>query len=366
MTLSRLHISNVRNLQAIKLDSLRRVNVFYGANGSGKTSVLEAIHLLGMARSFRGAGIRSLISHGEKDCTVYGLATSPSCKSSQALGVQKERSGGTQIKIAGQPVRSAAQLAEHLPIQVVNSSSFDLLNGSPAARRQFLNWGVFHVEHRFFGEWQRFQRCIKQRNVLLRRGKISEAELQVWTRDLAHSGRVLNEFRQEYIEQLIPRYQEIMCALIPDMAGGLELKYRQGWDKSLSYQQALENSLAADREKGFTHVGPQRADIRVLIDGYSAAETLSRGQQKLVVSGLKLAQGLLMTHNKNGACTFLVDDLPSELDQEHCRRVCEILSAMEAQVFITCIRESDLATIWPTESNLKMFHVEHGEIFSGG
>ena len=365
VTLSRLQINNVRNLQAVKLDSLQRVNVFYGPNGSGKTSVLEAIHILGMARSFRGTSIKSLISHDQESCTVYVLASSRLANIPQAIGVQRMRTGASRIRVAGKPVGSVAELVEHLPLQVINSSSFDLLTGPPSARRQFLNWGVFHVEHRFFKEWQRFQRCIKQRNMLLRRGKISASELPVWTRDLVASGFAINRFRQNYIKQLVPMFQGIMKALMPYLADGLELRYMQGWDKTLDYVQALENSLPSDFDQGYTHVGPQRADIKVLIEGRSAAETLSRGQQKLVVSGLKLAQGMVMADANRGACAYLVDDLPSELDGDHCRRVCGILSSMDAQVFITCVDKSDITPFWPSGDDLGMFHVEHGVISPG-
>ena len=362
MTLSRLHISNVRNLQDIKLENLSKINVFYGANGSGKTSVLEAIHILGMARSFRGSSIRSLITHERAECTVHGLAKVPLSGNTQTLGVQRVRTGTSQIKVAGNPVRSVAELVEHLPLQVINSDGFNLLTGSPAVRRQFLNWGVFHVEHRFFGEWQRFQRCIKQRNMVLRRGKIDESELLVWSRDLAASGEKINTYRRLYIEQLVPRFLTIMKALMPYLAGGLELRYRQGWDQTQAFEAALTNSLKVDQEQGYTHVGPQRADIKVLTSGHTASETLSRGQQKLVVCGLKLAQGMLLTQLGRGVCTYLVDDLPSELDKEHCQRVCEILSDMDAQVFITCVEKVDITALWPRAEELAMFHVEQGDI----
>lgn len=362
MALTRLHINNVRNLQSIKLEDLRSVNVFYGDNGSGKTSVLEAIHILGMARSFRGASIKSLISHKCDSCTVYGLASTSSLSgSSQALGVCRERSGASQIKVAGKAVRSVAQLVEHLPLQVINSDSFDLLTGPPNARRQFLNWGVFHVEQRFFGEWQRFQRCIKQRNVVLRRGKMS-SQLPIWTKDLAKSGETINSYRMDYVGQLVPRFQSIVNLLMPYMAQRLELRYRQGWDRAAVYAQALETSLPSDQEQGYTHVGPQRADLRVFIDGHLASDTLSRGQQKLVVTALKLAQGQLMAETNRGSCTYLVDDLPSELDSTHCKRVCEILSSMSAQVFVSCIELEDIESMWPDSEILGMFHVEQGVI----
>ena len=360
MELSKLQINDVRNLQQIKLQGLGRVNLFFGANGAGKTSILEAIHLLGMARSFRGKSVKPLIAHDKPQCTVYGAISSGSA-GSLSLGVQRSVTGDVQIKIAGKPVRSAAQLVEYLPLQTINADSFDLLTGAPRARRQYLDWGVFHVEHRFFNQWQKFQRCIKQRNSLLRRGKIPRSELDVWTRDLASSGDAINQYRREYFSNLVPQFSSIMDALAPELES-LELRYRQGWDKSLEYAGALDASMAADKEQGYTHVGPQRADIRVIIGGRPAAEVLSRGQQKLVVCALKLAQGQLMTALGRGVCTYLVDDLTAELDKAHSELVCKWLSSMGVQVFLTSIEQSDVCSVWPKEDNLQVFHVEHGSV----
>ena len=362
MSLTRLQINHVRNLKQIKLENLAQVNVFFGRNGSGKTSVLEAIHLLGMARSFRGSSVKSLITHGEASCVAFGQANSPSA-SGISLGVQRGMAGEAHIKVAGSPVKSVAQLVEHLPLQVITADSFDLLTGAPGARRRYLDWGVFHVEHRFLEQWQRFQRCIKQRNKLLRYGKIREQELAVWTRDLATSGAAIAEYRRVYFGQLIPRFMAIMSRLAPSLGDGLELRYQQGWDRQSTYEAALEGSMSSDIDQGYTHVGPQRADIKVLIDGRLAADTLSRGQQKLVVCGLKLAQGQLMSEQGNTACTYLVDDLPSELDLEHSRQVCELLASMKAQVFITCVEKGDIAAVWPkNNTDMAMFHVDHGAV----
>ncbi|QFU74160.1 DNA replication/repair protein RecF [Halioglobus maricola] len=357
-TLSRLHIHHVRNLQQVDLEGLRRVNVFYGRNGSGKTSILEAIHLLGMARSFRGS-IKSLISHGSTQTTVFGEIL----PGKLPLGIRRELTGEVKLKIGGEPVRTVAAMAEQLPLQVINADSFDLLTGAPAARRQYLDWGVFHVEHRFFDQWQRFQRGIKQRNMLLRRGKLPAEELAVWTRDVASCGEAITSYRKAYFKLLEPRFLAIMEKLSPSLTG-LELRFRQGWDKQISYELALENSEPSDREQGYTHVGPQRADIRVLIDGHVAADTLSRGQQKLVVCGLKLAQGQLLSEKGRGMCTYLVDDLPSELDEQHSTLICQQLADMKAQVFITCVHRRDLAGVWPEaeEEEFAMFHVEHGGV----
>lgn len=367
MDLSQLQINNVRNLGQVKLRNLGKVNVFYGPNGAGKTSLLEAIHLLGMARSFRGSSVKPLISHGSTHCAVFGSIKTAGVSGpggNLTLGVQRSATGEVQIKVAGAVVRTAAQLAEHLPLQTIDASSFDLLNGAPQARRQYLDWGVFHVEQRFFNQWQRFQRCIKQRNNLLRHGKMSDVELAVWTRDMAAAGIAISEYRQSYFEKLERQFYGILASLAPSLQG-LELRYRRGWDKTLGYEQALKASLVVDKERGYTHVGPQRADIRVTIDGRLAADVLSRGQQKLVVCALKLAQGQLMGAMGKGRCTYLLDDLRSELDEQHSKLVCSLLSTMGVQVFVTSIARDDIGSVWPSGDNIVMFHVEHGQVSPG-
>ncbi len=361
MSLQQINIHAIRNLGQVSLPELDRVNVLYGDNGSGKTSVLEAIHLLGMARSFRGTSARTLITHGATECVVYGVLGGEGLGRT-SLGVQRSLSGDLLLRINGEPVRTVAALVEQLPLQVINAASFELLTGSPSARRQYLNWGVFHVEHRFFPAWQRFQRCIKQRNSMLRRDKLADDELRGWTRELARAGTEINEYRQAYFAALAPLFREIMQRLLPDL-GELELRLRQGWDKRLDYAAALEATAAADRDKGFTQVGPQRADLRLMVDGRAAADTLSRGQQKLVVCGLKLAQGQLLQASADRRCTYLVDDLPSELDTAHARRVCEELEAMQTQVFISCVERQDVASVWPPSWAPMMFHVKHGSIY---
>lgn len=318
--------------------------------------------MLGMARSFRGNSVKSVISHDEESCTVFGALSPGSAGSARAaLGVQRNRVGEARIKIDGEVVRTVAELAERLPLQVINVDSFGLLTGSPSARRQFLDWGVFHVEQSFFQHWQRFQRSIKQRNNALRRDKLTDRELAAWTRDLAEAGESINTSRLAYFKALAPRFREIMARLAPSLES-LELHYRQGWDKQLSYSQALAQSETSDREQGYTHTGPQRADMRVTTAGHSAADTLSRGQQKLVVCGLKLAQGQLMSELGRGACTYLIDDLPAELDGYHSRLVCELLAGMDAQVFITCVDRQEIESAWPAGSALSVFHVEHGSV----
>lgn len=362
--LTRLDSYNIRNLETVRLAGLGCVSVFFGENGSGKTSLLEAIHMLGMARSFRTNSARSVIRHGESACTVYGeLSQGQAGDAVLGLGVERQRSGLATLKVSGQPVRTVSRLASEFPLLVINADSFQLLSGPPAGRRQFLDWGVFHVEHGFFAAWQRFQRCIKQRNALLRHDKINMDEMAVWSRDLAAHGEQLDACRRRYFERLVPAFQTIATAILPECPE-LALRYRRGWDQSVPYAEALAATEVADMERGYTHVGPQRADMVVSVDGHSAAETLSRGQQKLAVCALKLAQGrLLQDFERPMRCTYLIDDLPSELDRAHTRHVCRELENIGAQVFLTCIDKQAMMGMWPnTAAAPRLFHVEQGRV----
>jgi DNA replication and repair protein RecF len=361
MALTRLDISAVRNLDTVSLRGLASTNIVFGDNGSGKTSILESIYLLGMARTFRSGQIKSLISYDKDTCTVYGELSRADGLAPLSLGVSRERGGGLQARIASAAVRSTSELAESLPLQVINAESFNLLVGSPGYRRQFLDWGVFHVEHRFYTAWQRLQRALKQRNSLLRHGKISDRELLPWDNELGEVGELVDQHRQVYFDLLKPAFASLLARLSPALAG-LELHYRRGWDKKHSLQDVLVASAESDRARGFTHAGPQRADLRVMMNGHNAADVLSRGQQKLVVCGLKLAQGQLLADTQQAACVYLVDDLPAELDASHCRLVAEVLAELRTQVFVTCVEKQEIADVWPgvPGKEMAMFHVEHG------
>ncbi len=360
--LTRLDIYNVRNLEAVRLSGLGSPCVLFGENGSGKTSVLEAINMLSFARSFRASSARAVIRHGAECCTVYGEVSQPG-GAVRGVGVQREKSGLATLKVAGRPVRTVSSLVVEQPVLVINAESCQLLEGPPAGRRRFLDWGVFHVEQEFLAAWQRFQRCLKQRNALLRHDKLDEEQLAAWTRDLAGAGERLTACRRRYFEQLVPAFENVIGAVMPE-CGSPVLRFRQGWDGTLAYAEALARTASSDREQGYTHVGPQRAEIAVTVDGHSASDTLSRGQQKMVVCALKLAQGfVLRREGQPMMCTYLIDDLPSELDAEHTRRVCAALAELGGQVFITCIAREAMAGMWPAQAGPpQLFHVEQGQV----
>ena len=353
----------MRNIQSATLPDLSPINIFYGSNGAGKTSVLESIHLLSTARSFRSHKIKPLINSGMESCVSFGEVDVLGC-GYQPVGVQRFRSASTPavIKVAGKVVKSASALAENLPIQTLNSDSFKLLDGSPAVRRQFLDWGVFHVEHAFHPLWVNTQQCLKQRNSLLRHDRIDDSQLAVWTEEFVALATKLDGYRERYFEQLVPVFNDTLSKLVD--IDGLKLTYYRGWDK----ERALVDVVSANRnreiEQGFTVSGPHRCDLKLRYRTQNAADVLSRGQQKLVVCALRVAQGYLLSQETGRSCVYLVDDLPAELDKTHRAALCKLLEELQCQVFITCVDNRDLNDCWSKDASIKMFHVEQGSITS--
>lgn len=367
--IKRLVIKNIRNIKSVEIKDLSQVNVFFGSNGSGKTSVLEAIHILGLARTFKGAQIKPVINYESKDCLVFGEVRPKKTLDSRSIGVTRDRKGRFDARVSGRVVSRVSELAREVPLLVVSSDSFSILGGGPGSRRQFLDWGLFHVEHRFFAEWKRFQRALKQRNILLRHGNIDVAELRVWSSELAEAGERVTAFREGFSKKLSLAFASALEGLVGAEASfpAVELDYFRGWPdkkKDACLLRVLEEELQADVDRGFTRMGPHRSDLRVSVSGYSAAEVLSRGQQKLVVLALLLAQGAMLKQEKGVESIYLLDDLPSELDDVHLKRVCSYIERLNAQVFITAVDKDSVLSVWDSISEQKVFHVEHGMITS--
>ncbi|WP_422413023.1 MULTISPECIES: DNA replication/repair protein RecF [unclassified Endozoicomonas] len=365
MTIHKLMIKDVRNLASATFSPSPDINILYGLNGSGKTSILESIHLLGLARSFRSARLKPVIRHKKGKCTVFAQIQSNNDRLIP-VGVSRDmEEENFQIRVAGETLKSTSELARLLPLQIINPDTFKLLEGSPKQRRQFLDWGVFHVKHHeFLPLWKRTQKVLKQRNSLLRHGKITgssySSQLSVWDGELVKAAEAVDQLRQQYFDQLTPVFQDVLNQLTS--LGDIKISYYRGWDRERRLAEVLKENTVRDFQTGYTQSGPQRADIRVRLEGSNAVDILSRGQLKLVVCALKLAQGYLFSKMTRSQCVFLVDDLPSELDAPHRKAMCKILQNMQSQVFITCVEPGALVDCWEPEINLKVFHVKQGSV----
>ncbi len=354
-TIRRLDVLRVRNLSEIQIRPADRVNIIYGNNGSGKTSLLEAIYMLGLGRSFRSAKLEAVIDTKADDCVIFA-----ELDAGVSVGLNKSRKQGHVLKLLGERQKSWVDTARHLPMQIINSDSFSLLEGSPKIRRRFLDWGVFHVEHDFALAWRKANKCLTQRNLLLKQKRLDTSQLAAWDSEFSLLGTQIDEQRKAYIDKFLPILNDALPRLIeiPD----LRISYERGWDSNTSLAQALDSSLERDIRYGATQVGPHRADISIKIGRNAAADVLSRGQQKLLVSAMKIAQSQLLYKLTEEKGVYLIDDLPSELDSENRILICRLLEELGCQIFISCVDIKEIEKCWSTDVSTGKFHVEHGKI----
>lgn len=356
MPIQSLAVDRFRNLESTQLTLSPQLNLFTGENAAGKTSILEALYLLARGRSFRTRHLDKLARDGEKGFRIVVRLMHPS---GRVRTVGMEREGNRLIcRIDGQPAKRLSELAALFPVQWLGGNLHALIDDAPAYRRQVLDWGLFHVKPAYMDVWKRFQKLIKQRNAALRQ-KRPNREVQVWDTDLADAGEQLHGYRQAYLDQLIPELQALYPAF-PTLAHAVELNYRRGWRDDDTYADCLGDDLAKDRESGFTRSGPHRAELAFKYGGKPAREALSRGQQKVFIALLQVAQATLLHKQTHRSSLFLFDDLTAELDTANQQSVMSLLQSIDAQVFVTSIADT-LPEHWPMQ-DIRRFHVKHGKV----
>lgn len=352
------HFRNITS-QDIHFDP--HLTLISGSNGSGKTSILEAIYILSTGRSFRTRKLESLITRAEPSLDAFYISATIQANNNQHhIGVKKSRTESSLIKIDSELVRSASTLAELSPTQLIEPGNINLLSGSPQIRRKYIDWGVFHVEHDYIALWKSYINCLKQRNSLVRTARIDAVLLDVWDQKLATLGDALNAKRKGYVGQLNEAVAALAATLGLDTEIGL--RFLQGWDKSLPLYDALKKQREKDLAKRFTSIGPHRMELQILSDGTLAIDVLSRGQQKILTVALLLAQVQLMQEISGKKVTLLVDDLNAELDKENCARVFEQLLNLNTQLVCTSLDQGLMQQPLNNSISQKVFHVEHGKI----
>lgn len=352
MTIVSLGIRSFRNLATVDLEPTRGLNLIAGENAAGKTSLLEAIYYLGRGRSFRTHRHDRVLSADAERFQVVAQLLQETGKT-LPLGIERGKRGQS-LRFNSQDLSSTSELARILPLQLIHPNSHRLLEEGPKYRRQFLDWGVFHVEQRFFPAWQRFQRALRQRNVALRQ-YTSEIDV-AWEKELVDAAMIIDAARNSYLQDLQQHLPPYLAPISGEVS--VEINYQRGWEDNISLLQALEECREIDRKRGHTTRGPQRADIELRVDGVPAVERLSRGQQKLLVTALLLAQAGRLIEKTGKPCVVLIDDLAAELDSRHRRAVIDVLHNMHTQAFISVIDPEPFKTMLGPEDS--MFHVEHG------
>lgn len=354
MTLQSILVEDFRCVERAELELHPRFNLIAGENASGKTTLLEAIFILGRGRSFRTAQTESLVRTTASAFQLLGRI-SGSAGWNRPLGMRFGRAG-MQIRYSERPVRALSELATILPVQAIDPEVHRLIEGGPQERRRYLDWGVFHVEPNFIGHWRRYQRALRQRNAGLK-AEQPEALIRIWDGDLIEAGEEVARLRDRYLGTLVDHVSVVAERLL---GAPVHLALSRGWSADRSLADAIAVAWTRDRARGLTHNGPHRADLVVRFEGSLAKDRVSRGQQKLVAAALLLGQLHCDAALGSELAGLLLDDPAAELDEDHLKRLLAEVSGLPAQLVVTSLDPCNPAL--QALSDGHRFHVEHGVV----
>ncbi|MDZ4080325.1 DNA replication/repair protein RecF [Hydrocarboniphaga sp.] len=349
--IARFKGENLRLYSKLELTPHERLNLIVGSNAAGKTALLEGLYILGRARSFRATDLGELAGDEGRWWHLFAELVTGDAGWSDKLGAGWSPEG-QQLRLNGQRAKSS-ELARKLPIQLIDPVGHRLVEDGPGYRRSYLDWGVFHVEHHFFGAWQRYQRALKQRNQALRLG-LSDAGVSAWDSELAESGGLVTEARKRHVQALAQNFEPLVEELLQLPQARLE--FQPGWSEQRELLTVLKEQLLQHRRLGVTSQGPQRAELKLSLGSQKLRGRVSRGQQKLLVAALVLAQCQILTDAGLPPPVILVDDFGAELSAEYQSRLAAVLNRYPGQLFITAFERPNAFE----NGSMSMFHVEHG------
>ncbi len=352
MYIKQLHVKNVRILEEINISPSPGINLITGDNGAGKTSLLEAIYLLGRGKSFRHKESGPFIRTDCKHSIVVADLVKEDGKNTR-LGVERA-SASIRVRQDAQEVLKRSSLLRALPLQIIAPKSHELIEMGPESRRNFMDYGMFHVEHGYLEQLSEYSRALKQRNAALRSSDLGL--VRSYNPILSSLAHKIHNHRISYVETLNVDLQQTLVEL--EARFPVDLALKSGMEEGESFENQLGKRESLDLKRGFTSIGIHRADIVVRSDSALAAHRLSRGQQKVLVYALKIAQSRIFQHKTGLLPILMVDDLTAELDGKHLGKVMKLFEELQLQVFITLISIDKINEAINTE----LFHVEHGVI----
>lgn len=346
MRLGRLFFKNLRNHTLTEAAPAAGANVFTGLNGEGKTTVLEAISICTLTRSFVGTGDADMVRRGERAYETRIEGTSD-YGAPRRIEVRYDSPGGKTILMDGSQAANAAQVIGAAPTVVLSPDMKAITVGAPAERRRFMDIVISQAKRRYLEDLMQYRRVLKQRNALLAAARkagrqVDRNLIEPWDEGLIERAAHLMFERATFLQEFEPIFRET-AGRVAHGAENVEIRYLPDAVSAplasvAEYRDALwlraQQVWAEEQRRGATLFGAHRDDVRMLINGGDVRVAASQGQHKTLLIGLKIAE----FHYLAGQCAetpiILLDDIFGELDAGRAARVYEITRDL-AQTFIT-------------------------------
>ncbi len=341
MPVTQVYFAHFRNLSAFEADFSPQCNLIVGNNGSGKTSVLEAIYCLAYGKSFRANHPRFMMQHDCDYCQLDGRYLHADIEHSVRYNYMANQN--TTRLLNNNPPESATVIAKMMPTVFIDTGTHRAFAQAPKFRRDFFNWCCFYYASRYQSAMVRYTRVLSQRNHYLKQARaLGPKGLEVWNEQLVYYADILHQDRQALSRLLEASLDATWSVLAPHLPK-VKLSYYPGWAEDKSLAELLISGQTQDIQLGYTQNGPHRTDLKITtLNNVCVYKYFSEGQQKLLSYALKLAQLHLLhsTENQHPGL-LLIDDLPAELDKHSRKRLLDHLCSGQSQCFITGLDADD-------------------------
>ena len=336
MNIKKLSLKNFRNHSNISFDFKGGLNIITGNNGVGKTNIVEAIHYLSLARSFRSQDEQDLILEGKRNAEIFALIKEGDISRKIRILINKE---GRQIFINDKRVSKISELSSSVNVLLFEPKDALFYKDSPKVRRSFLDINISKKSPKYLEVYSRYEKALKERNELLKQEQIDLDLLDSITEILVDLSLEIIKARQAYVKDI----NDILIILSRALTGvrdDIRLIYEPFIAPSDNFKEkaktAFKNALESDLKRKATSIGVHREDFSITLNGRDIATYGSQGENRLLALALKLSPYFLI-ENKEKRPIIVLDDVMSELDQTHRLRLIKLLSKFE-QVFITATK----------------------------
>lgn len=375
MLLEALRLRDFRNLAQVDIEPHPRFNLLTGANGQGKTNLLEAIYLLSAVKSFRAQSTNRNLIRFERDEALLQARIE---RGGHRRQIRIEISGrGKKVYLNDESVRNLSDFFGTLNVVTFGPEDIGILKGSPSGRRQFIDRAIFNAHPAYGTESMHYEDVLKNRNALLKQPNVDDALLAVYDDQFIEWGTRIVRRRLDFIEDFRPVLKRTFNAIFSEdydadvgydatwMAGHIDAGHALGEEDYLEtlFAEALRRSATEERDRGFTVVGPHRDDLSATLNGHQVRAFASQGQTRAFVLAMKIAEITHLEQRYHFAPILLLDDVSSELDRERNRHLFSFLRGrMQGQVFITTTHRDHILL----DEELQLFNVVNGTVEASG